>query len=94
MTQSKAVNVSKREEILTQAINLTCGDRDKDYGTPLTNHQRIADFWSVILGIKITPAQVALCMVAVKLARLVQTPNHMDSFIDGAAYMAIAGEIA
>jgi hypothetical protein len=32
-------------------------------------------------------------MVAVKIARLVETPTHEDSYIDGAAYMAIAGEI-
>jgi hypothetical protein len=32
-------------------------------------------------------------MVGVKIARLVETPDHLDSFIDGAAYLAIAGEI-
>lgn len=83
-----------RGEILNEANRLTHGDRDKNYGTPYTNHKRIADIWSVILGIEVTPAQVALCMAGVKIARLVETPNHIDSFIDGAAYLAIAGEIA
>ena len=83
-----------RGDILKQADELTHGDRDKNYGSPLINHQRIAAIWSVILDKNVRPDQVALCMAAVKLARLVETPNHADSFIDGAAYFAIAGEIA
>lgn len=83
-----------RIEILTEAARLTGGDRDKNYGTPRTNHERIAAIWSVVLGIEVTPSQVALCMAGVKIARLVETPDHIDSFVDGAAYLAIAGEIA
>lgn len=83
-----------RADILKEAERLTTDDRNKNYGDPLVNHQRIAAIWSVIVGKDITPSQVALCLVAVKIARLVETPNHLDSFIDGAAYMAIAGEIA
>lgn len=82
-----------RKEILKEADRLTAEDRNKAYGPPLLNHERIAKIWEVILGTDITPSQVALCMVGVKLARLAQTPDHMDSFVDGAAYMAIAGEI-
>lgn len=89
----KRLKMPNRAEILHTAIDLTVGDREKDYGTPLKNHERIAAIWSVILECDITPAQVALCMAGVKIARLVQTPNHLDSFIDGAAYFAIAGEI-
>jgi hypothetical protein len=83
-----------RKDILDEASRLTHGDRDKNYGTPLVNHQRIAVIWSVILGLEITPSQVALCMAGVKIARLVESPEHADSFIDGAAYFAIAGELA
>lgn len=82
-----------RGEILAEADRLTHGDRDKNYGSPLVNHQRIAAIWSVILGQEVTPSQVALCMAGVKIARLVETPNHEDSFVDAAAYIAIAGEI-
>ena len=83
-----------RGQILAEANRLTHGDRDKNYGTPYENHLRIAKIWSVILGKEVTPAQVALCMVGVKIARLVETPNHLDSFVDGAAYLAISGELA
>ena len=83
-----------RAEILEEAARLTAQDRNKNYGDPYTNHKRIADLRSVILGIDVTPSQVALCMVQVKIARLIETPTHEDSFVDGAAYMAIAGEIS
>lgn len=84
----------QRGEILDEAKRLTHGDRDKNYGTPYINHLRIAKIWSVVLEKEITPAQVALCMAGVKIARLVETPDHLDSFIDGAAYLAISGELA
>jgi hypothetical protein len=81
-----------REEILTTAINLTMGDRNDQNGDPFENHQRIARIWSVILHQEIEPYQVALCMAGLKLARLAYNPLE-DSFVDGAAYLAIAGEI-
>lgn len=84
----------QRGEILDEAKRLTHGDRDKNYGTPYINHLRIAKIWSVVLEKEITPAQVALCMAGVKIARLVETPDHLDSFVDGAAYLAISGELA
>lgn len=83
-----------RGEILAEADRLTHGDRDKNYGTPLINHQRIAGLWSIFLETEVTPAQVAICMGLVKVARLIETPDHLDSFIDLAAYSAISGEIA
>lgn len=83
-----------REQILDEAIRLTVGDREKSYGTPQKNHERIAAMWSVILGDEVTPTQVALCMAALKIARLIETPDHLDSYVDGAAYLGIAGELA
>lgn len=83
-----------RNQILDEAKRLTSVDRQKNYGEPLINHQRIAQLWQVILGTEISPAEVALCMCAVKIARLVETPQHEDSYIDLVAYAAIAGEIS
>lgn len=83
-----------RGKILDEAKRLTQSDRQSAYGDPLTNHQRIADLWSVYLGNKVTPSQVALCLCLVKIARLMETENHLDSFIDLAAYAAIAGEVS
>ena len=68
------------------------GDRNEQNGDPYENHLRIAKIWSVILDKEIEPYQVALCMAGLKIARLAYNPLD-DSFIDGAAYLAIAGEI-
>jgi hypothetical protein len=83
-----------RGKILTEAQRLTLADRNKNYGKPIVNHTRIADLWSTYLDTEITPSQVAICMSLVKVARLMETPDHLDSFCDAAAYFAIAGEIA
>jgi hypothetical protein len=40
----------------------------------------------------ITDYQVASCMALVKLARSMET-GKVDNYIDGAAYMAIAGQL-
>lgn len=82
-----------RKEILEAAIGLTTGDRLKSYGEPYKNHEDIAVGWSVILGTKVLPHEVALCMAWLKIARTRKDPHLADSYVDGAAYMAIAGQI-
>jgi hypothetical protein len=47
-----------------------------------------------MLEIPITDHQACLAMVEVKLARLQETPNHIDSYIDACAYLAIACELS
>jgi len=88
------VSKELRTDILNDAIDLTLGDRNDAHGDPSTNHLRIAMIWSGILGKKVTASQVALCMAGVKLARASYNPKILDSYIDGAAYFAIAGEVA
>ena len=83
-----------KTKILQLATELVDGDRDRVYGDPRSNHERIAAIWSVLLDTPVNAQQVAMCMAAVKMSRLVQTPNHLDSYVDAAAYMAIAGELA
>lgn len=82
-----------RGEILDEAKRLTAKDRQEIYGDPRTNHCRIADLWTIYLEHEITPSQVAICMGLVKVARLIESPDHLDSFIDLAAYASIGGEI-
>ena len=64
------------------------------YGPVLINHRRIAAGWSIILGVEVTPSQVALCMAWMKIARTVDRPVHRDSYEDGGNYMIIAGALA
>ena len=68
--------------------------RGESYGSMLDNHTRIAKLWSVLLDTDVTPEQVALCMIAVKQARLMETPNHTDSVQDILGYALVYHECA
>ena len=85
--------MNKRTDILETAAALINGDRERDYGTPAENFGRISAGWSVILDQDVSAEQVALCMAWLKIARLVNGP-HEDSYVDAAAYMALAGELS
>lgn len=75
------------ENPLETALKLVGGDRQKNYGHPLTDFTKTAKIWSAVLGMDVTPRQVALCMIGVKISRLVQTPGHKDSVVDIAGYL-------
>ncbi len=85
--------MSVRSQILQRAGELINGDRQAAYGPPSVNFSRIAAGWSAILGQPVSPEQVALCMAWLKIARLVNG-RHEDSYVDGAAYMALAAELS
>ena len=81
-----------RVKVLENAKQLVNKDRAKVYGDSKINHDRIAKFWSVILGKEITSQQVIMCMTALKLARLIETPDHTDTWTDICGYGALGGE--
>lgn len=78
--------------MLIEANTLINGQREKDYGTKLQNFSQIAMLWQGTLATKlapgqaITPEDVALCMIQVKIARLAKSPDHADSLLDVAGY--------
>lgn len=76
------------ERVLDEAIRVVYGNRQQNYGHPRVNFKRIADLWSVIVGTTITPEQTGLMMVCLKIARLMETPDHRDSYVDIAGYAA------
>ena len=80
------------EELLEEARKLVGNDRHEDYGDKLKNHQNIAKLWSAYLDVKISAHDVAICMGLLKIARL-KHAHKKDSYLDLAAYAAIAGEI-
>lgn len=83
-----------REATLTTAANLISGDRAKDYGDAAESFTRLAALWTPILGVDVTPEQVALCLTQLKISRLIQSPGHTDSWVDAAGYIALGSEIA
>jgi len=59
----------KKQTILLEAQDAVYKDRQADYGTVTNNFNTIARLWEVVLGAKVTPEQVGLCMIQVKVAR-------------------------
>lgn len=68
-------------------------ERRDDYGDPAEQFRAIADRWTITLGTPITPSQVALCMIDLKLARLAYDPGHVDSIVDVIGYAALLREV-
>jgi|TARA_R110000822_G_scaffold69899_1_gene169383 hypothetical protein len=83
-----------RQTILAEADRLISGDREEDYGDPHKNFSDVSKGWSLIIGKKISPEEVALMMAWLKISRLFKTPTHTDSWIDLVGYAALGGELA
>ena len=86
-----------RDELLEEAKTLINGPRAEQYGSALINHERIATIWNVLLQRKllnkITPEEVTMMMIGLKLARLSQDADQNDTWIDIIGYAALGGEI-
>lgn len=81
-----------KKPLLQRANELIGNERQADYGNKLQNFSQIAMLWQGTLapklapGQKITPEEVALLMIQVKIARLAKSPDHEDSILDVAGY--------
>jgi len=71
--------------ILEEANKLVHGPRQESYGHPFDDFSRTAKMWEAILGVKVTPEQVGLCMCAVKISRQCNAARG-DNLIDLAGY--------
>jgi Domain of unknown function (DUF6378) len=80
-------------ELLEQAAGLV-NRRRREYGEPVDLFEQIAQRWSLTLGTRVSPAQVVLCMIDLKLTRLGHDPKHLDSMVDVAGYVAILQEVS
>lgn len=83
-----------RVEALREAAKIIAGDRDVQYGGPEENFTRIAKIWSVIIGKEITPEDVAMMMVGLKVARYASKSGFQpDTWIDIAGYAGCGFEV-
>lgn len=71
------------------------GPRQAAYGHPRDNFERTARLWNGYLFASkgnqsplLNASDVAQMMVLLKMARLMQTPDHRDSVVDMAGYTA------
>jgi uncharacterized protein YmfQ (DUF2313 family) len=92
MTPNEATNPVPDQSILAIAEGLVNGQRQQDYGDKLQNFSQISMLWQGYLAMKlgpdarITPEDVAMMMMLVKMARLAKSPDHLDSLVDIAGY--------
>jgi len=87
-----------RADILDEAKRIVTQDRNRQYGPPEDLFAAIGMIW---MGLDLArgdrarnAVDVGLYLAALKLARASVNPGHRDSFVDGAGYLACAGEIA
>jgi hypothetical protein len=77
--------------ILETAIEITSGDRRRDYDKATPNHERIATLWNAYLECRkhpedmISASDAAIMMILLKIARGAYTPTR-DSAVDIAGY--------
>lgn len=79
------------KSILTEAAAVV-QDRKAQYDERERNFSRIATIWSVVFGHAVTPEQVAMCMIGLKLAREVYRPSR-DSLVDICGYADCLADI-
>ena len=84
--------------ILQEAEKVIYGDREQTYGKPGKNLENIATLWEMYLHGKgmwndsskgLYPHDVALMMILMKVARLMNSPDHRDSLVDICGYAAL-----
>ena len=80
------------QSVLKEAEKCVTGPRRRDYGTPDENFGLIASLWSVQLKHEVTPMQVALCLILLKVARQANSPKR-DNLVDIAGYAQCASEL-
>lgn len=75
-------------DILEEARSLVDGERQSAYGSPTQNIKDIAELWSVWFGREVTPRDVAMAMVLVKISRE-KNLHKKDNLVDLAGYAYI-----
>lgn len=82
-----------REEVLDKAKEIVTGARQTTYGTPEDSFTTIAGLWGSYLGKDLSPKDVAMLMVLLKVARSKGDAGYSDNYVDIAGYAACAGEL-
>ena len=85
--------MSSPAEMFLKHVANVIAERSAQYGDAAPNMSAIAARWSATLGREVTPAQVVLCLLDLKLARLAHDPTHEDSAVDVCGYAALLHEL-
>lgn len=80
-------------KILEEAINITEGDRRRDYDHPIYNFVRIALMWTTYKGVAFSPIDVAWMNMCTKVAREANTVKY-DNLLDIVGYAKCVDDMA
>lgn len=83
---------SIRASVLNEANKIVNGERANTYGGPENSFKTIAALWTAYSGVQHSPADVAVYLALLKVARLKNSPSHRDSWVDLAGYAACGAE--
>jgi hypothetical protein len=81
-----------KHRVLNHADNIIHGERQRDYGSASHSFSTIADLWSAYLGHEVTPEQVCMMMILLKIGRSTKSAQF-DSLVDIAGYAALADTV-
>jgi hypothetical protein len=85
----------KYTEILQSATDIIQDRGLNDYGHPADNMEHAAMLISAYLQMPVMDYQVCAILALIKLARAsTGNPDKADNYIDGAAYIALMGQLA
>lgn len=84
----------KRDCILKAADDCVSVNRAAIYGDADVNFENIAALWSAYLGVTLDKVDAAAMLALLKIARSKANRTHMDSWVDGCGYLALAGEMS
>jgi hypothetical protein len=77
---------------LEQANEVINGPRRDSYGPVEESFTKIAKVWTAILGYEVSPLQVSLCMIGLKVLR--EANKHSDdNLVDICGYTALAEKV-
>lgn len=82
----------KKTSVLATADSLIHGARQDNYGGVEESFGKIAEGWAMILNAEVSPVQVSLCMIWLKVMRHV-AGGSQDDWIDMAGYAGLGDEL-
>lgn len=87
-----------RAAVLAEAGRLVNGERNFDYGDPIADFARTAEFWTTYLSSTrglaspLDAHDVAALMALLKISRIAWSPDKEDHWVDLAGYAACGAD--
>jgi hypothetical protein len=82
----------EQKNCLETANEIINGPRRDSYGPVEKSFVNIAQVWSILLKVYVSPLQVSMCMIALKLLR--EANKHSDdNLVDICGYTALAEKV-